>query len=91
MGLTWKGLCQLAKEHAAQLSPIHPKCQKFNALSGWMQNSLRRNEISNVNSPWPISDLKATEEALVELQQFAESCQLPMEDVQLLTTFGHHL
>jgi len=56
-----------------------------------MQNSLRRNEISNVNSPWPISDLKATEEALVELQQFAESCQLPMEDVQLLTTFGHHL
>jgi len=91
LGLTWAGLCQLAKDFAAELMPTHPKYQHFNASSGWMQNLLRRNGISNVNSPWAISNLKAAEEALVELQQFAKSCQLPMDDIELLTTFGHHL
>ena len=79
----------MAKEFAEQ--EPDPKYRTFSASSGWMQNLMKRNGISNVNSPWIISNLEGAEEAMEELASFAKAKGMTPQDMQLLTEFGQKL
>ena len=89
LGVTWAGLTQMAKKFAAE--EPDPKYRNFSASSGWMQNLMRRNGIANVNSPWVIADLEGAEEAMEELEAFAQAKGLSPEHMQLLHEFRHKL
>ena len=89
LGITWAGLTQMAKEFAEQ--EPDQKYRNFSASSGWMQRLMRRNGITNVNSPWVISDLEGAEEAMEELKSFAHSKGLSQQDINLLAEFSQKL
>lgn len=89
LGITWAGLCQKAKEFAEV--EADPKYKGFSASSGWMQRLMKRNGISNVNSPWVIHTLQSAEEAMDELKSFAQAKGMAEEDVNLIVQFGQKL
>lgn len=89
LGITWAGLTQMAKELAEQ--EPDPKYRTFSASSGWIQNIMKRNGISNINSPWIISSLESADDAIQELVSFAKAKGLSPKDIHLVIEFGQKL